>query len=26
VAEAVNIAPALPKPSRIKVKQEGKYW
>ena len=26
VAEAANIAHALPKPSRIKVKQDGKYW
>lgn len=26
VTEAANIAPGLPKPSRIKVKQDGKYW
>ena len=26
VAEAANIAHTLPKPSRIKVKQDGKYW
>ena len=26
VAEAANIAQVLPKPSRIKVKQDGKYW
>ena len=26
VAEALDIAPTLPKLSRIKVKQDGKYW
>jgi DNA repair protein RadD len=26
VTEAANVAPRLPKPSRIKVRQEGKYW
>jgi hypothetical protein len=26
VAEVVAVAPSLPKPSRIKVKQDGKYW
>jgi DNA repair protein RadD len=26
VTEAANVAPGLPKPSRIKVKQDGKYW
>ena len=26
VAEAVEVAHTLPKPSRIKVKQDGKYW
>jgi hypothetical protein len=26
VAEAVAVAPSLPRPSRIKVKQDGKYW
>jgi DNA repair protein RadD len=25
-AEAVAVAPTLPRPSRIKVKQDGKYW
>ena len=26
VTEAMEVAPRLPKPSRIKVKQDGKYW
>jgi DNA repair protein RadD len=26
VEEVVRVAPTLPRPSRIKVKQDGKYW
>jgi hypothetical protein len=26
VGEAVRVAPTLPQPARVKVKQGGKYW